>query len=123
MPTRDEALNYAMQLLQGDIEVEALKTAHHFGRCEIQALLDYIYGRRADGRSVEEYKALNTVRGDRSVKTLDLPAAWVPWIAPVAPTIEDLANIGGDRMLEMGVSHDNVRKIRAALRKAGWVLK
>lgn len=51
--TRKVAKLYALYLMEAGGRTIEGKAHDHFGRCEIEQLLDFIYGHRRDGRPVD----------------------------------------------------------------------
>ena len=58
--TRKVAKLYALYLMEAGGRAIEGKTHDHFGRCEVEQLLDLIYGHRSDGRPVD----VNAMVGD-----------------------------------------------------------
>ena len=61
--TRKVAKLYALYLMEAGGRAIEGKTHDHFGRCEVEQLLDLIYGHRSDGRPVD----VNAMVGDIKV--------------------------------------------------------
>lgn len=62
--TRKVAKLYALYLMSEEPGAQFLKKGcWHFGRCEIEQLLDFIYGHRRDGRPVDVKAMIEEIKG------------------------------------------------------------